>query len=112
MGMSDDYDAGAGAAKRFFISYRRSAGDDRALAAFLKSGLEEAGHEVFIDVGMPVGTDWAKEIEQRITWCDHLVVLLSEQSIDSEMVQGEVRMAHQAKRDGRPPDDPAGARQL
>ena len=101
--MSDDYDAGAGAAKRFFISYRRSAEDDRALAAFLKTGLEQAGHEVFIDVGMPVGTDWAEEIGRRITWCDHLVVLLSEQSIDSEMVQGEVRMAHQARRaDGRP----------
>ena len=83
---------------RFFISYRRKAETDRHLADFLRQGLERAGHEVFIDVGMPVGTDWVAEIERRIDWCHYLVVLLSEKSIHSEMVQGEVRMAHHRRR--------------
>jgi hypothetical protein len=88
---------------RFFISYRRKADDDRTLAGYLSSGLKEAGHEVFIDVGMPVGTEWAAEIGRRIDWCDFLVVLLSAASTNSEMVQGEVRLAHQRRRsDGRP----------
>ena len=88
---------------RFFISYKRKADSDRTLANFLHSGLKEAGHEVFIDVSIPVGTNWAMEIEQRIDWCDFLVVLLSAASVESEMVQGEVRLAHHRRRqDGRP----------
>lgn len=89
--------------KRYFISYRRAALDDQRLANYLKDGLERAGHEVFIDVGIPVGTDWSAEIDRRIDWCDVLLVLLSEQSIHSEMVQGEVRRAHHRRSpDGRP----------
>ena len=46
---------------------------------------ERAGHEVFIDTGMTVGTDWVTEIGRRIAWCDALVVLFSAASVDSEM---------------------------
>lgn len=81
--------------KRFFVSYRRRASLDGDLAHILVQRLEFAGHEVFIDVRMPIGTRWIEEIEQRIRWCDYLIVLLSEESIHSEMVQGEVRRAHQ-----------------
>ena len=88
---------------RYFISYSRRSPDDSALADNLRAGLESAGHEVFIDRGMRVGTDWVAEIERRIDWCDALVVLLSEVSIHSEMVLGEVRRAHRKRRkDGRP----------
>jgi len=88
---------------RFFISYRRKPDSDRTLAHFLHDELKQAGHEVFIDVDIPVGTNWAVEIEQRIEWCDFLVVLLSAESVESEMVQGEVRLAHHRRRpDGRP----------
>jgi hypothetical protein len=73
------------------------------LADVLRAELEDAGHEVFIDKGMRLGTDWVAEIERRIDWCDFLVLLLSETSIHSEMVLGEVRMAHRKRReDGRP----------
>lgn len=58
---------------------------------------------MFIDIGIPVGIDWAQEIALRIDWCDFLVVLLSTESVQSEMVQGEVRLAHQRRKaDGRP----------
>lgn len=92
-----------GAGLRFFISYRRRSEDDRALAGYLAEGLKAAGHDVFIDIGMPVGTNWAAEISRRIEWCDFLVVLLSAESVQSEMLQGEVRRAHHRHQaDGRP----------
>lgn len=88
---------------RFFISYRRNAEDDARLAQYLRENLERSGHEVFIDIGMPVGTDWSAEINHRILWCDFLVVLLSADSAHSEMVQAEVRLAHHSRKaDGRP----------
>jgi hypothetical protein len=88
---------------RIFLSYRRSARPDYQLAHFLRDGLQSAGHEVFIDTGMRVGTDWALEIQERINWCDYLIVLLSKDAVGSEMVVGEVRRAHhQQKRSGRP----------
>ena len=91
------------ASRRYFISYSRGSAEDAKLADNLRTGLENAGHEVFIDRGMRVGTDWVAEIERRIDWCDFLVVLLSENSVHSEMVLGEVRMAHRKRRqDGRP----------
>jgi hypothetical protein len=89
--------------RRFFLSYRRSAQDDARLAQLLCEELTKAGHEVFIDVQMTIGTDWARRIEQRIDWCEFLVVMLSAESIVSEMVQEEVRLAHQRrKRNGTP----------
>jgi hypothetical protein len=91
-------------ARNFFISYRRKSDVDRELAHFLSEGLKRAKHEVFIDVEMLPGTDWVNEIGHRIdNWCHYLVVLLSEKSIHSEMVQGEIRRAHQRRKsDGTP----------
>jgi hypothetical protein len=57
-----------------------------------------AGHEVFIDTGMRVGTAWAEEIEQRIIWCDCLIVLLSADAVGSEMVVGEIRRAQRRRK--------------
>ncbi len=88
---------------RFFISYRRSGKNDAALAKFLNDQLLAAGHDVFIDINIPVGTEWAKEISARIAWCDYLVVLLSEDSIKSEAVQSEVRLASQRRREDAGP---------
>jgi hypothetical protein len=85
------------------VSYSRRSAEDERLADDLQAGLGSAGHDVFIDRGMRVGTNWVEEIAKRIDWCDFLVVLLSETSIHSEMVLGEVRMAHRKRRkDGRP----------
>jgi hypothetical protein len=93
--------AADGRAWRYFLSYRRSAQADARLAGFLADGLRAAGCEVFIDIDMPVGIVWSEEIERRIAWSDYLVVLLSEDSVASEMVQGEVRCAHQAGKPGK-----------
>jgi hypothetical protein len=88
---------------RFFISYRHSENDSEEVARALSSGLESAGFEVFIDTGISIGTNWVEEITLQIDKCDSLVVLLSEGARTSEMVQGEVRLAHRRrKRDGKP----------
>ena len=42
--------------KRFFISYAHGDPKDEGLAVFLQQGLSRAGHDVFIDVAMPLGT--------------------------------------------------------
>jgi hypothetical protein len=49
-------------ASRYFISYSRRSAADGKLAGDIRAGLESAGHEVFIDVEIKVGTDWVKEI--------------------------------------------------
>jgi hypothetical protein len=93
----------SGGIKRFFVSYRRRADRDYELASYLVERLKRARHEVFIDLQMPIGTRWVDEIERRIAWCDYLVVLLSEDSIHSEMVQGEVRRARERyEKEGKP----------
>jgi len=88
---------------KLFISYKRSVPEDEKLAHAMRDRFGAAGHDVFIDVGMKVGTDWVAEIARRIAWCDSLIVLLSKSAAESEMVQAEVRLAHQRRRrDGRP----------
>jgi hypothetical protein len=89
--------------RRLFMSYRRRAAADARLAHWLTRQLEAAGHEVFIDINMRVGVEWSKEIDRRLEWCEFLIVLLSEESIASEMVQQEVQQAAQRRRrDGTP----------
>ena len=80
--------------KRFFISYAHGDPKDEGLAVFLQQGLSRAGHDVFIDVAMPLGARWAEEIATRIATCDFMIVLLSANADHSEMVLEEVRLAH------------------
>jgi hypothetical protein len=86
-----------------FISYSHGAPEEVELANSLRQALAEQGYETFIDTRMIVGTDWSQEIFRKIQASDFFIVLLSENSAQSEMVQTEVRLAHQARRkDGRP----------
>ncbi len=80
------------AAQRVFISYRHVAQDQR-LAELLYDRFTAAGHDVFIDRRITVGTDWVAEIDDRIAWCATMVLLLSEDAAKSEMVQQEVLTA-------------------
>jgi hypothetical protein len=51
-------------------------------------------HEVFIDRIMTVGTVWAERIEAELKRSDFLISFLSETSACSEMVLGEIEIAH------------------
>ena len=76
-----------------FISYKRNTRLDEPLAQILYESMRAAGHDVFIDQKMHVGVEWAREIEQRILASDYVIVLLSEESVNSEMVAMEVECA-------------------
>ncbi len=83
---------------RLFISYKRNIEPDQQLANYLYKFLTEHGHQVFIDRTLRTGDDWLEEIDQQIKASDFLVVLLSKDSADSEMVQAEVRRAYEYRK--------------
>lgn len=82
-----------------FISYRRFAKEDRGLAEYLSDQLSKDGHKVFIDTSMRAGTEWLKEIDNQIRTSDYLIVLISKDSADSEMVQAEIQRAYEYRRE-------------
>jgi hypothetical protein len=79
--------------KRIFISYKRGATPDEQLALQFVEALR-VKHDVFIDQAIPVGTDWVKRIDAELRRADFLIILLSERSIHSEMLKGEIETAH------------------
>jgi hypothetical protein len=90
--------------KRIFISYKRNTEFDQPLAQRVHAALAEQGHQVFIDQGMSVGENWVKRIQAEVAEADFLVLFLSEQSVQSQMVAEEVRMAvEQRQRSGCQP---------
>lgn len=80
--------------QKVFISYKRDAEVDAAIARRLLKDLEP-DNSVFIDQTMLVGTSWAERIEDEIRRSDAVIVLLSEASVQSEMIELEVRLAQQ-----------------
>lgn len=93
----------APARRRIFISYKRDSEDDEWVAAQVHDALR-GRHEVFIDRDIPFGEDWAARINDELQRADFLVVFLSEKSVASEMVCGEVERAYHLAREraGRP----------
>lgn len=83
---------------RLFICYKRSAHPDEQLANYLHDYLTAQGHEVFIDRTMRTGDQWLAEIDRQIKTSDFLIVLLSKESADSEMVQAEIRRAYEYRK--------------
>jgi hypothetical protein len=78
---------------QIFISYKRDVAPDAAVALQLYEALRQE-HDVFIDQTMPVGTLWAEQIEAELRRAGFLIVLLSEKSVNSEMVEAEISTAH------------------
>ncbi|ARV57430.1 ATPase [Nostocales cyanobacterium HT-58-2] len=80
--------------QRLFISYKRDFEPDEPVALQVYQALSQQ-HEVFLDQRMLVGTRWAERIEVEIRQADFLIVFLSERSVHSEMVEQEIKMAHE-----------------
>lgn len=76
-----------------FISYRHVKPDED-LAQVLEKSLSQQGHKVFVDTQLLVGMKWAAEIEKQIKASDTFIVLLSADSIRSDMVRQEVELAY------------------
>jgi hypothetical protein len=76
-----------------FVSYAHVT-PDRDLAAKLLRSLEANGIEVFIDSKIAVGQNWVEQIDLQLRRSTHLVVLLSAQSIKSDMVRHEIAIGY------------------
>jgi hypothetical protein len=85
-----------------FISYKRHVELDEKLALEIFNALK-VQYDVFIDQAMPVGTRWGAHIEEKIRQTNFFIVLLSAESVQSEMVLAEIAMAHELSKeqDGR-----------
>jgi hypothetical protein len=83
--------------KRVFVSYRH-VDPDQALAGAIVHHLKGHGHQIFVDTQMLIGTKWIDEIEQQIRLADYFIILLSKESIRSDMVRREVRLAYDRSR--------------
>ncbi|MEW5959951.1 MAG: AAA-like domain-containing protein [Chloroflexota bacterium] len=83
---------------RIFICYKRNLNPDEQLANYLFDFLTGQGYNVFIDRTLRVGGEWLAEIDQQLQHSDFLVVLLSQQSADSEMVQAEIKRAYEYRK--------------
>jgi len=75
---------------RIFISHKRDAEPDMALATFLYASLTSRGHSVFMDVEkIPTGSDFAELISSEITRSDFFIVLLTKASTTKGWVVAE-----------------------
>jgi predicted nucleotide-binding protein len=81
-----------------FICYKRDVNPDQKLAHYLHEFLTAQGHDVFIDSTLRAGEAWLEEIDRQIKASDFLVVLLSKESADSEMVKAEVIRAYEYRK--------------
>lgn len=79
---------------QIMISYKRNTPLDEPLARRMYAAFQQAGHTVFIDRAMKVGVEWAREIQRQIEASDFIVVLLSQASVQSEMVAKEAEWAY------------------
>jgi hypothetical protein len=88
---------------KIFISYKHEAIPDERLAHHFAEHFEREGHNVFIDAHIPPGQEWSHVIQQSIKQADFFIVLLSQYSVDSDMVMHEVAIAHDLKKQHNAP---------
>jgi len=83
-------------APRIFISYSTRDGTEAASA--LRKRLEDAGFAIWQDVvALRGGRDWWSQIEEtiRAPSVEHLVLVVSESSLDRPVIRQEIRLARQ-----------------
>jgi hypothetical protein len=87
-------DASVPSGRRVFISYKRSAEPDTALASFLYEALTTRGHRVFKDVdNIDVGDEFEELIDGAITGSDFFIVLVTKAAMRGRWVIAETEMA-------------------
>ena len=73
-----------------FISYSHK---DKDYVHKLQEALQNEGFDVWIDDRIDYGTQWPKVIQDQLDACDAFIVVVSENSYESEWVQNEVARA-------------------
>jgi hypothetical protein len=79
--------------RKVFVSYCHVKPDED-LAAELVQFLETNGIGAFIDTKIKVGQEWTEQIDRHLRAARYFVVLLSSESIRSDMVRREIAVAH------------------
>ncbi len=92
------------ATRRIMLAYKRDAHPDEEVLQMLEAELTRRGASVFVDRQLKPGMEWAREIERQIRSSDIVIPLLSEASIQSEMLSLEVEIAKEAalQNNGKP----------
>ncbi|MEQ1908770.1 MAG: AAA-like domain-containing protein [Vicinamibacterales bacterium] len=86
-----------------FISYKSNVKPDDQLASFFANYLETRQHEVFIQTKIQPGESWPEIVDKKLKDSDYLILLLSPESMASEMVIEEVRRSvRYREQNGRP----------
>jgi hypothetical protein len=89
---------------RVALLYKRHVKTDEAVLKSLEEAFAARGYQVFIDRHLGIGVEWAKELDRRIRESDAVIPLISAASVQSEMLAGELQIAHEEgqKRHGKP----------
>ncbi|MBS1718630.1 MAG: AAA-like domain-containing protein [Armatimonadetes bacterium] len=96
-------ESGTPGRKRVVILYKRNAEPDSTLLNTIHDHLERHGEDVFIDRHLKIGADWAASIEKKIRDADVVIALLSDSSVQSEMLEFELEtVADERARRGKP----------
>ena len=77
-----------------FISYRHQE-PDQSLALICAEALRTAGHNTSIDTGIRWGANWAEQIREFLEHAEYVLLFLSPEAVESEMVIEEVAMARE-----------------
>ncbi len=78
-----------------FISYSHK---DSTYVHKLAEALEQEGFEVWIDDRIHYGSEWPKVVTRNLDVSDGVIVVLSKNSYESDMVQNEVARAREKKK--------------
>jgi formylglycine-generating enzyme required for sulfatase activity len=78
-----------------FISYSHK---DKAYVHELQKALQDEGFEVWVDDRIDYGTTWPKVLQSHLDDCDAFIVVMTEDSYNSNWVQNEVTRAERKKK--------------
>jgi len=86
------------------LLYKRNSQPDDYVLGLVEQQLRAAGHKVFVDRHLRIGVEWAQEIERQVRESDAVIPLISEASLQSEMLSMELQIAHEsaAQQFGKP----------
>lgn len=80
---------------RFFVAYQASSKRDHQLVSYLYHFFTKLGHHLFVDRIWPKNQAGLTEIDQQLKRSDLMLALVSEQSVDSEMLRAEISQANE-----------------
>jgi formylglycine-generating enzyme required for sulfatase activity len=80
-----------------FISYSHK-NKDKEYVEKLEEALVKEGFEVWVDHHIDYGDEWLKVIQKYLDRCDAFIIVMSDNSFESDMVQNEVTRAREKKK--------------